>query len=110
MTFFKACLVALLIGAPAPALAQQEWRDVLTLYYRYDIAFESCDEVQPSAADMLRLERAIERAEAQSGLTEDALDEAYSRIEYDAEADKSVFCQGMVDAVQRVRDIPDDRR
>ncbi len=113
MTFSKSCLFALLIAAaPAPVLAQQQqdWRDLLNRYYRYDIAFDGCDAVNPAAADMLRLERAIEVAEARSGLSEDALDEAYSRIEYDAEADKNAFCLEMGDAVQRVREIQDDTR
>ncbi|MDB5572258.1 MAG: hypothetical protein JWN93_3441 [Hyphomicrobiales bacterium] len=112
MTFTKASLFALMVAAlsPAPSFAQpSSWRDVLNLYYRYDVAFDGCDAVQPGASEMLRLERAIEAAEANSGLTEDALDEAYSQVEYEAEADKAAFCAEMADAVQRVRDIPDNR-
>ena len=93
------------VQAPEP-----DWREILPRYYRFDVAFDSCDEARPSGADMVRLETVIAYVERRTGLSEDALDELYATIEYEAEADKEAFCQETADAVAGVRATPEDWR
>lgn len=93
------------VQAPEP-----DWRELLPRYYRFDVAFDTCDEARPSGADMVRLETIIAYVERRTGLSEDALDELYATIEYEAEADKEAFCQEAADAVAGVRATPEDWR
>ena len=69
-------LAILMLCAPS-AFAQTEayWRTALHDLYRYDMAFDACKEVTPSAAEMLSLEAAIAYVEEKTGLEEDELDE-----------------------------------
>jgi hypothetical protein len=118
-----AFLFALFAVSAAPAQEQQpanpsdfvqapepDWRELLPRYYRFDVAFDTCDEARPSGADMVRLETIIAYVERRTGLSEDALDELYATIEYEAEADKEGFCQELTDAVAGVRATPEDWR
>jgi hypothetical protein len=92
------------------SLAQTpDWRAVLQDLYRYDMAFDACKDVTPSAADFLRLEAAITYVEEKSTLAEDELDELYDTIER-AAANTDVFCKESADAVARVRALPESYR
>ena len=93
------------VQAPEP-----DWRELLPRYYRFDVAFDTCDDARPSGADMVRLETIIAYVERRTGLSEDALDELYATIEYEAEADKETFCQETADAVAGVRATPENWR
>ncbi|HEY8579116.1 MAG TPA: hypothetical protein VIL72_04465 [Beijerinckiaceae bacterium] len=107
----SACLLACCLLSPALGQTPEpDWRELLPRYYRYDVAFDSCDEVRPSGGDMLRLEAIIDYVERRTGLSEDALDELYATIEYEAEADKEGFCRDAGDAVQGVRETPESWR
>lgn len=103
-------LAVLLLCAPG-AFAQTEsyWRTALHDLYRYDVAFDACKEVTPSAAEMLRLEAAIAHVEEKTGLQEDELDELYGVVEGEA-ANMAEFCKQWADAVARVQALPPDYR
>jgi hypothetical protein len=92
------------LGQPAP-----DWRAALVDLYRIDIAFDACNEVKPSAADLLRLEGAISFLEEKSALEEDELDDVYGDVEAEA-AQLPEFCKRMADAVARVKNIPPEYR
>lgn len=107
-------VAALLIFAQASvhvsfAQTTPDWRTALHDLYRYDVAFDACKDVTPSAADMLRLEAAISYVEEKTALAEDELDELYGTVERDAEK-VSEFCKQMADAVARVRALPESYR
>ncbi len=99
-----------MLCAPS-AFAQTEayWRTALHDLYRYDMAFDACKEVTPSAAEMLSLEAAIAYVEEKTGLEEDELDELYSVVEREA-AKVTEFCKQWADAVARVQALPPDYR
>ena len=103
-------LAVLMLCAPG-AFAQTEayWRTALHDLYRYDIAFDACKDVTPSAAEMLRLEAAIAHVEEKSALEEDELDELYGVVEHEA-ANVPEFCKQWADAVARVQALPPDYR
>lgn len=103
-------LAVLLLCAPAAfARTEADWRATLHDLYRYDMAFDACKEVTPSAADMLKLETAIAHVEEKSGLEEDELDELYGDVEREA-SKVAEFCAQWADAVARVRALPPDYR
>lgn len=101
--------VAFVCLAQASFAQAPDWRATLTDLYRYDMAFDSCKDVAPNAADFLRLEAAITYVEEKSALAEDELDELYETIER-AAANTDEFCKQNGDAVARVRALPESYR
>lgn len=101
--------VAYILMAQASFAQTPDWRATLTDLYRYDMAFDSCKDVTPNAADFLRLEAAITHVEEKSALAEDELDELYETIER-AAANVDEFCKQTADAVARVRALPESYR
>lgn len=108
-------IAALLVFAQASFLQASfaqtapDWRTALHDLYLYEVAFDACKDVTPSAADMLRLEAAIAYVEEKTGLEEDELDELFGTVERDAEK-VDEFCKQMADAVARVRALPESYR
>ncbi len=105
----KILAVLMLCASGASAQTQAHWRTTLHDLYRYDIAFDACKDVTPSAAEMLRLEAAIAHVEVKTGLEEDELDELYGVVEREA-ANVTEFCKQWADAVARVQALPPDYR
>lgn len=104
-------VLALCLAAPWGAKAQAtDWSEVLNRYYRYDVAFEACKDLKPSEDDLKRLERAISFVEVKSKLSEEELDERYSALEYESEADTEGFCQEAADSLAGLRATPEDWR
>ena len=93
-----------LFSTPAAAV-DDAWRDALIGYYRFDVALDACSGVAPSGEDVSLLESAIADAERRSGLSEDALDELYATIEFEADVDSNAFCAESADALTKVRAI-----
>ena len=93
-----------LFSTPAAAV-DDAWRDALIGYYRVDVALDACSGVAPSGEDVNLLETAIAEAERRSGLSEDALDELYATIEFEADVDSSAFCTQSAVALTKVRAI-----
>jgi hypothetical protein len=56
-----------------------------------------------SGEDVRLLESAISEAERRSGLSEEAMDELYATMEYEADLDDDRFCAESVEAITRVR-------
>ena len=103
-------LIVLLPLFSTPAVAADDvWRDALAGYYRFDVALDACSSLAPSGEDVSMLETAIAEAERRSGLSEDALDELYATIEYEANVDANGFCNESGDALTKVRAISHPR-
>ena len=97
------------LGQASFAQMTPDWRTALHDLYRYEVAFDACKDVTPSASDMLRLEAAVAYVEEKTGLEEDELDELFATVERDAE-NVSEFCKQFADAVARVRALPESYR
>ncbi len=101
---------AALLTLALPAQAQTpDWRSALLDLYRIDMAIDACPQAKPSAADLQRLEAAIDYVEEKTGLGEDDLDEAYGEIESEA-AELPAFCKRMAEIRERIQKIPQGYR
>lgn len=99
---FSLIVLLTLFSSPAAAL-DNVWRDALIGYYRFDVALDTCGDVRVSGEDVRLLESAITEAERRSGLTEEAMDELYASMEYEADADDDRFCAESAEAITKVR-------
>jgi hypothetical protein len=99
---FSLIVLLTLFSSPAAAV-DVSWRDALIGYYRFDVALDTCADVRVSGEDVRLLESAISEAERRSGLSEEAMDELYAMMEYEADLDDDRFCAESVEAITRVR-------
>jgi len=112
----KIAIVGAMLLAVAPAFAQEpiqqeraqemNWRELLNDLYRLDLAIDRCDQVLPTGEEMIRLEDAIGYVERRVDLPKEALDEVFSKLEYETVADRNDFCSAMTNAVDEIRKIP----
>ncbi|MDH7799816.1 MULTISPECIES: hypothetical protein [unclassified Beijerinckia] len=112
----KIAIVGAMLLAVAPAYAQEpiqqeqaqatNWPELLNDLYRLDLAIDRCDQVLPTGEEMIRLEDAIGYVERRVDMSKEALDEVFSKLEYETVADRNDFCAAMTNAVDEIRKIP----
>lgn len=90
----------------APQMQDANWRELLNDLYRLDLAIDRCEEVIPTAQEMIRLEDAIGYVERRVSLPKEALDEIFAKLEYETVAERNDFCSAMTNAVDEIRKIP----
>ncbi|MDT2023810.1 hypothetical protein [Methylocella sp. CPCC 101449] len=110
----KIAIFGAMLLAVAPAVAQEpiqqeqstNWRELLNDLYRLDLAIDRCEQVLPTGEEMIRLEDAIGYVERRVDMPKEALDEVFSKLEYETVADRNDFCSAMTNAVDEIRKIP----
>ncbi|HEV2573648.1 MAG TPA: hypothetical protein VGU72_18075 [Beijerinckiaceae bacterium] len=110
----KIAIFGAMLLAVAPAVAQEpiqqeqstNWRELLNDLYRLDLAIDRCEQVLPTAEEMIRLEDAIGYVERRVDLSKESLDEVFSKLEYETVAERNDFCSAMTNAVDEIRKIP----
>ena len=84
--------------APHPARAQTAdgSQDPLVKLYKLSVAIDVCSEVDLSADEEEKLDKAISSIEAKLALTEEASEDLYTRLSALADNDKDAFCKAIV--------------
>ena len=98
------------LAAPRPVWAQtvDGSQDQLVKLYKMSVAIDVCSDVELSADEEEKLDKAISSIEAKLALTEEASEDVYTRLSAQADNDKDAFCKAIAPTLKEtIAKLPD---